>query len=102
MTNRETITRISVFAEDYCRAPPTDAATDPYSKRIGTGTVAMQLCIQKSVFGCDVSLSLSGGHPGHCTEGPGASCMDTCKDQCTMTWGMGGPAQGARRRLVGH
>ena len=61
MTNRETITRISVFAEDYCRAPPTDAATDPYSKRIGTGTVAMQLCIQKSVFGWDVSLSLSLG-----------------------------------------
>ena len=136
-TNRETITRMSVFAEDYCRAPPTDAATDQYSKRIGTGTVVMQLCIQKSVFGCDVyanqslehwpvyshcercepaypyspqccfsrhlvrdcNASVPGGHPGHCTEGPGASCMDTCKDQCTMTWGVGGPAQGTRRRL---
>ena len=136
-TTRETITRMSVFAEDYCRAPPRDAATDPYSKRIGTGTVVMQLCIQKSVFGCDVyanqslehwpvyshcercepaypyspqccfsrhlvrdcNASVPGGHPGHCTEGPGASCMDTCKDQCTMTWGVGGPAQGTRRRL---
>ena len=61
-TNRETITRMSVFAEDYCRAPPRDAATDPYSKRIGTGTVVMQLCIQKSVFGCDVYANQSLEH----------------------------------------